>query len=142
MPEHKHNIHHDEHCSGSCCGVEIAEHEGALIGTVSGHISASDIENAKDILSSEMKRLGALINESGGVIGHIKAIVSEEGRGYQISVTDEEAVMRTLMPSSYHADVAVIIFAIEPDDLHELMEHTVGAVIVPEDDDCCCEEDR
>lgn len=142
MAEHEH--HHNHHdgcgCEDEHCGIEIAEHEGALIGTLSGHVTAADVEEARDILAGEMKKLAVLINEAGGVIGHIKAIASEEGRGYQISVTEEDAQIRVLGPSAYRADTAVIVFAVDEETLHGFMEQTVGTVIVPDDDDDCCED--
>ncbi len=131
MPNYEHHHHHGENfgCEERC-GIEIDIHEGALIGTYSGYMIAENIENARDILSSQMTRIASFVTEAGGIIGHIKSIVSEEGRGYQISVTEENAAIRTLEPSAYHADIAVIIFALEEETLHRFMEMTVGTVIV------------
>ena len=131
--DHHHHHHHDEDC---CCeesgGVEISFHEGALIGTLTGHIQADSIDAAKDLLSAAMTELAAHISGAGGVIGHIKAIVSEEGRGWQISVTDTEAVERSLLPSAIHADCAVIVFAVEEDELCAFMQDTIGTLITGE----------
>lgn len=139
---HDHEHHHDQHhhhdhgehcCCEACSGISISFHEGALIGTLTGHISADSIDAAKELLSSAMTALAARINDAGGVIGHIKAIVSEEGRGYQISVTEEEAEVRSLSPSAYHADCTAIVFAVEEDDLWTYMNETIGALIAPDE---------
>ena len=144
MAEHEHHHHHDHDedcCCEACSGIGISSHEGALIGTLTGHIAAESVDAAKELLSSEMTELAVRINASGGVIGHIKAIVSEEGRGYQISVTEEDAVVRTLLPSAYRADCTAIVFAVEEDVLRGFMKDTVGSLIIPDEDDECCEDD-
>ena len=140
MAEHEHHHHHHDHdeecCCEECCGIEITEHEGALIGTLSGHVSAENCDAARDIVSGSMQQLALLINGCGGIIGHIKSIVSEEGRGYQISVTESDSMIRELGPNAFHVDLAVIVFAVGPEKLHDLMEQTVGTLILPEED-CC-----
>jgi len=137
--------HHHDHDADCCCeecsGIGIASHEGALIGTLTGHIAADSVDAAKERLCAAMTALAARINEAGGVIGHIKAIVSEEGRGYQISVTEEDAAVRSLPPSAYRADCAAIVFAVEEDALRAYIQQTVGALIFPDDDDDCCDDD-
>lgn len=138
-----HHHHHDEDCCcEECSGIGIAYHEGALIGTLTGHITTDSVDAAKELLCSAMTELAARINTAGGVIGHIKAIVSEEGRGYQISVTDEDSMVRSLSPSAYRADCAAIVFAVEEDALRTYMQETVGALIVPDDDDDCCDDEH
>ena len=133
MTEHMHHHHHHE--EDCCCeehgGIHVSFHEGALIGTLAGHVHADSVDAAKEQLASAMTALAARINGSGGVIGHIKAIVSEEGRGWQISVTEEEAMARSLSPSAIHADCTVIVFAIEEDVLRAYMNDTIGALIRP-----------
>ena len=136
--------HHDADCCCEEC-IGVASHEGALIGTLTGHIAADSVDAAKELLSAALTGLAAQINEAGGVIGHIKAIVSEEGRGYQISVTEEDAMVRSLSPSAYRADCATIVFAVGEDALRSYMQKTVGALIVPDDDCCegdCCEDEH
>ncbi|MBQ6550261.1 MAG: hypothetical protein IJL78_02505 [Lachnospiraceae bacterium] len=129
--EHHHHHHHDEDCCcEECSGISVTAHEGALIGTLTGHIQADSVDSAKDALSSAMTALAARLSEAGGVIGHIKAIVSEEGRGYQISVTEETAEVRSLTPSAFHADCTAIVFAVPEDTLRAHMHETVGAVIL------------
>ena len=112
-----------------------------MIGTLTGHISAESVDAAKELLSAAMTSLAALVSEAGGVIGHIKAIVSEEGRGYQISVTEDEAVVRSLMPSAYRAECAAIVFAVEEEALRAYISETLGKLIVPDEDDDCCEDE-
>ena len=146
MAEHAHHHHHHEEdcCCEACSGIRVAFHEGALIGTLTGHIQADNVDEAKGLLASAMTSLAARINEAGGVIGHIKAIVSEEGRGWQISVTDEEAVERQLLPSAIRADCTVIVFSVAEDMLRMYMHETIGVLIIPDEDDNCddaCDDD-
>lgn len=139
MADHEHHHHHHHEEDGrEIHGIGISSHEGALIGTLSGHMPAQSVDLAKEQLSAALIALAALIREAGGIIGHIKAIVSEEGRGYQISVTDEQAAVRSLPVSAYRADCAAIVFALSENELRAFLEKTLGALIVPlEDDDCC-----
>ncbi len=144
--EHHHHSHDDNCCCEKCRGISISDHEGALICTLEGYIPASNIEDAKERISCAMKQLASRIVEAGGIIGHIKAIVSEEGRGYQISVTDDEAIARILPPSSYSGDCAVIVFAVEENVLRKYIQDTVGGLIVSDNtrhgDDCGCEHEH
>ncbi len=134
-PAHHHRHEHGEDCCcEACSGISVSSHEGALIGSLTGHITAENVDTAMELLSAEMTALAARISEAGGVIGHIKAIVSEEGRGYQISVTDTEATVRSLPPSAFRADCTAIVFAVEKDELLEQMHHTVGTLIVPDEE--------
>ncbi len=142
MAPHEHHHHHDEDCCcEACSGIGVSFHEGALIGTLTGRIAADSVDAAKELLSAAMTDLAARINGAGGIVGHIKAIVSEEGRGYQISVTDEEAAVRSLSPSAYRADCTAIVFAVEEDVLREQMQETVGVLIDPDEDEDCCDDD-
>ena len=144
MAEHHHHHgpahhHHGADCTcAACTGVDITFHEGALIGTCTGHIEADSLDTAKALLSAALTDLAARINEAGGVIGHIKAVVLEEGRGFQISVTDEDAVERKLPPSAFRADCTAIVFAVEEADLRAFMTSTLTPPIVPDEveDDC------
>ena len=61
MAEHHHHHHHDHHHGEDCgceeCGgVEISSHEGALIGTLTGHIAADSVAAAKELLSAALTR--------------------------------------------------------------------------------------
>ncbi len=138
--DHRHH-HHDAHCGCESGGIDIAEHEGALIGTCTGHIPADSLDAAKAKLCGAMTALASRITEADGVIGHIKAIVAEEGRGFQISVTDEDAAVRDLLPHAYRADCTAIVFAVEEDALCEFMTQTLLSLIVPDEDEArCCGE--
>ena len=139
--EHAHH-HHGADCTCiACTGIDITSHEGALIGTCTGHIPADSLDAAKAQLSDALRALAARINEAGGVIGHIKAVVLEEGRGFQISVTDEDAEVRELLPSAYRADCTAIVFAVEEDALRAFMKSTLMPPIIPDpDDDCDCDD--
>lgn len=137
MAHHEH--HHENCCCEECSGIVITSHEGALIGTLTGRIAADSVLSAKERLCAAMAELAALINRDGGVVGHIKAIVCEEGRGYQISVTDGDAEVRSLPPSAYRADCAAIVFAIEENALRSHMQKTVGALMIPDAEHGCDE---
>ena len=136
--EHEHEHHHDhehEHEHHHEHGpIEISHHDGALIGAVRGLIPGADFDAAERRLSEQMEAAAARITDAGGIIGHIKFLLCAEGRCAQLSVTDADA-----KPQVRHFDGAgcrlegvAIVFAVEEETLHEILEETVASLLAEE----------
>ncbi len=119
--EHEHEHHHDGPLS-------ISEHEGALIGAMKGVMKISDPEEAEKLLSGQMKEASARITEKGGIVGHIKFILSSVGKCSQISVTDLEENIRHFDGNCTNAEGVAIVFLIGEEELEEILLSTVGTL--------------
>ncbi|MBO4831643.1 MAG: hypothetical protein J5569_04105 [Oscillospiraceae bacterium] len=124
---HEHEHHHDRD------GVSISHHEGSVIGSVKGVIRLSDCDAAEAALAEQIREAGKRITESGGIVGHIKFVLTGPGRCSQISLTDTETSTRRFDGSSCRAEGAAIVFAVSDEELEAILKETVGTLIEPED---------
>lgn len=124
--DHEH-IHHDHDHHHET--VHISHHEGAVIGAMQGSIPIADYDEAEKHLAAQMREAGRLVTEAGGIIGHIKFIVTEAGRCGQISVTDIDESIRHFEGGNCHAEGVAIVFGVDDEKLTEILESTVGKVL-------------
>ena len=122
-PSHHHHHHHDEL-------VEISHHESSIIGAMKGVMDTADYDEAEKLLAAQMREAGRLVTEAGGIIGHIKFVLTSAGRCGQISVTDVEENIRHFDGGSSTVEGVAIVFAVEDDQLREILEHTIGSLFV------------
>ena len=124
--DHDHSHHdHDHHHET----VHISHHEGAVIGAIQGRIPIADYDEAEKLLASKMREAGRLVTQAGGMIGHIKFIVSEAGRCGQISVTDIDEHIRHFEGGNCHAEGVAIVFGVDDEMLTKILENTVGKIL-------------
>lgn len=69
------------------------KHESAVIANVYYEVE-SDYETSVEECRGDMAELARNIEEDGGLIGHIKMYVKEEGRSCMLSLTDSTALHR------------------------------------------------
>ena len=124
-PSHHHHHHHDE-------SVEISHHESSVIGAMKGVMGTADYDEAEKLLAAQMREAGRLVTEAGGIIGHIKFVLTSAGRAGQISVTDVEENIRRFDGGTSTVEGVAIVFAVEDDKLREILEHTIGTLFVKE----------
>ena len=124
-PSHHHHHHHDEL-------VDIAHHESSIIGAMKGVMATADYDEAEKLLAAQMREAGRLITEAGGIIGHIKFVLTSAGRCGQISVTDVEENIRHFDGGTSTVEGVAIVFAVEDEQLVEILEHTIGSLFVKE----------
>ena len=93
-------------------------------------MDTADYDEAEKLLSAQMREAGRLITEAGGIIGHIKFVLTSAGRCGQISVTDVEENIRHFDGGSSTVEGVAIVFAVEDDQLREILEHTIGSLFV------------
>ena len=124
-PSHHHHHHHDEL-------VSISHHESSIIGALKGVMPTADYDEAEKALAAQMREAGRLITEAGGIIGHIKFVLTAAGKCGQISVTDVDENIRRFDGGTSTVEGVAIVFAVEDDKLREILEHTIGSLFVKE----------
>ena len=121
-PSHHHHHHHED---GT---VEISHHEGAIIGALRGTMPTANYGEAEAQLAAQMRDAGRRITEAGGIIGHIKFVLSSAGRCGQISVTGESENIRHFDGTTSRVEGVAIVFAVEDDLLVSILEETIGSL--------------
>ena len=125
-PSHHHHHHHHDEL------VSISHHESSIIGAMKGVMATADYDAAEKALAAQMREAGRLITEAGGIIGHIKFVLTSAGKCGQISVTDVDENIRRFDGGTSTVEGVAIVFAVEDDKLREILEHTIGSLFVKE----------
>ncbi len=125
-PSHHHH-HHDEG------PVHISHHESSTIGAMKGVMPTADYDAAEKALAEQMREAGRRITEAGGIIGHIKFVLTAAGKCGQISVTDVDENIRRFDGGSSTVEGVAIVFAIEDDTLTEILTHTIGSLFAEDE---------
>ena len=119
--DHDHEHHHD--------GIDITYHDMSMIGSMAGVLNAAGYEEGEKILAGQLREIGRRVNEAGGIIGHIKFVLTAQGQSCQISVTDEEESIRRFTSNSCHVEGVAIVFNLEEDTLRAILRETLGSVL-------------
>ena len=119
--DHDHDHHHD--------GIDITYHDMSMIGSMAGVLNAAGYEEGEKILAGQLREIGRRVNEAGGIIGHIKFVLTAQGQSCQISVTDEEESIRRFTSNSCHVEGVAIVFNLEEDTLRAILRETLGSVL-------------
>ena len=119
--DHEHEHHHD--------GIDITYHDMSMIGSMAGVLNAAGYEEGEKILAGQLREIGRRVNEAGGIIGHIKFVLTAQGQSCQISVTDEEESIRRFTSNSCHVEGVAIVFNLEEDTLRAILRETLGSVL-------------
>ena len=138
--DHDHEHHHDhgEDCDCGCHdhdhehhhdGIDITYHDMSMIGSMAGVLNAAGYEEGEKILAGQLREIGRRVNEAGGIIGHIKFVLTAQGQSCQISVTDEEESIRRFTSNSCHVEGVAIVFNLEEDTLRAILRETLGSVL-------------
>ena len=113
--------------------VSISHHESSVIGALKGAIPEPDYDKAEKLLSEQMREAGRRITEAGGIIGHIKFVLTGPGKCGQISVTDVEENIRHFDGTVSQVEGVAIVFAVEDDELVKILTETIGSILVKEE---------
>ena len=124
---HGHGHHHDHACQSG--KIKIGRHEEALIGSMQGSLPCRDFQQAQTILAGEMRKIGEKICTQGGIIGHIKFILSGPSHCCQLSLTDTTESVRYFDNDCCGVEGVVIVFNVTEAVLHKILEETLGAVL-------------
>ena len=118
--EHEHEHHHD--------GISITFHDMSMIGSMAGTLNAT-YEEGEKILGAQLREIGRRVTEAGGIIGHIKFVLTSQGKSCQISVTDVDESVRYFSADNCHVEGVAIVFCLEEDTLREILHETLGSVL-------------
>ncbi len=124
-PSHHHHHHHEL--------VSITHHESAVIGALKGAVPEPDYDKAEKLLAEQMREVGRRVTELGGIIGHIKFVLTAPGKCGQISVTDVEETIRHFDGTASQIEGVAIVFAVEDDELVKILTETIGSILVKEE---------
>ncbi|GHU96751.1 hypothetical protein FACS189483_00610 [Spirochaetia bacterium] len=124
---HSHEHDHDEHDF-----ISISHHEESIIAVFRRSITES-YSGVTELAEARMRVIAEAITAKGGIIGHIKAIVTAEGDRCMLSLTDAGVGVqkRPLAGESANLELVVIVFCIEADDLREIIRSAMAEYIQP-----------
>ena len=90
---------------------------------ISGNCTVSGVyTDIAETLKQQLEGMAALINQRGGIIGHIKA--SAEIKTVDMySVTDTEVMLKHAPDQEIHITVAAIVFAVDPEETETIVEN-------------------
>lgn len=136
MEEH-HHCHHEEECCeqehhhshGEHSTVHISRHEEALVASLRGEVAGYSHEITERLLAEAMRDAGHQITEAGGIIGHIKFLLTGPGPCSRISVTEETESIRRFEGSSSRIEGVAIVFGLEEDLLADILDSTIGNLL-------------
>ena len=134
-PEHKESNHvHDgkqrvrvraKDTPGLIC-IERHTHDEAIVisGTLTLDFGAVDLGAW---IAEELEKAALLVNESGGIIGHIKAALAVTSTS-MISVTDDKAMTKDSPRKRALITLAAIVFKIDPKEAEDIIRKSLAAV--------------
>ena len=106
--DHHHHCNH-HHGSDQHHGIQSHLHEDALVCSGSRDL-IGDPKTIKEKLVSKIGILADWIEETGGIIGHIKALVEVDSPVTVISTTGEAVSVREMTASDIHVSLVAIVF--------------------------------
>lgn len=107
--DHASHDHHHRADSENYEGIEVSHHEGAIILSVE-RVITGEYELVRDTLSRELKILADWVEEQGGIVGHIKAFLAENGYTSMLSTTGGEVQIKESRKPKVVMKLAVIAF--------------------------------
>ncbi len=119
--DHEHEHHHD--------GIDISYHDMSMIGAMAGTLNVASYEEGEKILAEQLREIGRRVTEGGGIIGHIKFVLTTQGESCQISVTDVNESIRRFSSNNCHVEGVAIVFNLEEDVLRTILHETLGSVL-------------
>lgn len=129
---HHHDHGHHDHGPDCTCGCHDHGHDGRIRIAVHGVSVAGSVTLTAELeYKAGVREFGRLlsgisreISEQGGIVGHIKALVTDEGRSCMLSVTDEEDASCTdCSAPRLRVEIACIAMALEPEELRHILHH-------------------
>lgn len=101
--------HHETSAVTNHEGITVSHHEGAIICSAK-LVVAKEYEWVKDTLASELKSLADWVEDHGGIVGHIKAFLTEQGYSSMLSTTGEDVHVKETRKPKVTVNIAIIVF--------------------------------
>jgi hypothetical protein len=137
--EHNHSDHDHSDTNGE---LQLTEHEGALVASLARDVAGS-FDDIETVLAECLARLAAWVSESGGVVGHIKASLTDGSTSATLSTTGGGVSIKKLPnpetdPTSgaqtsdpCHAEVAVIVLGVDAETFKTVVDAVLCSVLTP-----------
>lgn len=108
--EHKDHDHHQhQHPELGHNDLSITHHENAIIVSAEREISG-DYQLIKDALALGLKELANWVESQNGLVGHIKAHLTEKGKSTMLSTTGDTVQVKEAHHPAVILNLAVIVF--------------------------------
>lgn len=132
--QHDHPHEHDE--NGNCIledpdelGVVYVEshlHDEARV--ISGRLTViAGYDAVRTSLSIKLEHLAKVVQEMGGIVGHIKASCQVK-TVEMFSVTDVDVTVKKAPEQEIKINLAAIVFLVDPEEAERLVNETLNAV--------------
>ena len=135
----EHHEHHHDHGPDCTCGchdhhehpehhhedrIRVERHDVSCVGSLTLKV-AMEYSQGVRLFGELLSKVASAVTEHGGIVGHIKALVTDMSRNSMLSVTDEEeAIVTEYVSYQLAVEIACIVMALEPECLkHILLEH-------------------
>ena len=127
--------HHHEHCTCGCthynigaAEISVQMHDLSTVGTVRCKLDTEYFATL-DLLKTCMREAAGEIELLGGVIGHIKASLSESPRTTILSMTDSSMVRENATAQQLlMIETANIVFGISATQLERILQQSYAAL--------------
>ena len=127
-----HHEHHHEHGEAphhhEQGPITITTHDMSIVGSYAFSIEKK-YDEAQLLLDQMLKQVAKEVENSGGIIGHIKAFLKADGESCMISITEEESNKRSLKAECCKVEGVAIVFGIEPEQLKSILTNAFKAYI-------------
>ncbi|UWG96712.1 hypothetical protein LPY66_17800 [Dehalobacter sp. DCM] len=90
-------------------GVIVTHHEGAVI-FAAERVIAREYTWVKDTLEKELKALADAVEDQGGLVGHIKAFLTDQSNSAMLSATDGNVQIKETRHPKVMVNIAAIVF--------------------------------
>ena len=121
--DHENEHHYDKNGND---GILLTHHNGAIILSLSRELPLN-FDKSEKILQNKMEELSAWVNKQGGLVGHIKAYVTQKSKSAMISTTGNGCNIIPAESDSTLLDLTVIVFMVDEHQMchriNEMLEH-------------------
>lgn len=116
--------------------IKTTEHNGAFAVSGERTIFENNINRIQNIVAEEFKAMDQWVLERGGIIGHIKGLISADSNSVMISTTGDEVTCRTIksrdiMDEGVKISLVSIVFNISQLELEERMILMLDSLLDP-----------
>lgn len=127
--------HHDESCESGCHEdhhhesehhhehkpITVTIHDSSIVGSYKFNIQ-KPYDEAETILDDLLKYVANEVIALDGIIGHIKAFLTSQGKSCMISITEAESDKHCADGSHCSVEGVAIVFCIEPEQLESILK--------------------
>ncbi|WP_368293020.1 hypothetical protein [Dehalobacter sp. TBBPA1] len=128
---HHHDEQHEQHEKSVLCNQEeitVTHHEGAVILSTE-RVIAKEYSWVRDRLNKELQSLAGWVEDQGGLVGHIKAFLTETGYTCMLSTTGEDVQIKETLKPKVTAKITLIVFINNENELYSKLAETLKKLV-------------